>query len=104
MPTTDNSARPMAGWAYRRPEGSAGGAGGESGCLDRVIVVAETAQVAGQSVPPGGCAADAPVRDGGGGEAAGVQVAGRPAAGDLPGVEGMGVGEDLADGAVCLRR
>src|SRR5690242_12249943 len=32
-------------------EGSAGGAGGEPGGLDRVIAVAETAQVAGQSVP-----------------------------------------------------
>ena len=84
-------------------EGSAGGAGGEPGCLDRVIMVAEAAQVAGEGGPPGGCVADVPVLDGVGGDAAGVQVAGCPAAGELPGVEGMGVGEDAADGAVWFR-
>ncbi len=83
-------------------EVSAGGAGGEPGCLDRVIMVAEAAQVAGEGGPPGGGVPDVPVADGVGGDAAGVQVAGCPAAGELPGVEGMGIGEDAADGAVWL--
>ena len=83
-------------------EGSAGGAGGEPGGLNRVVVMAEVAQVAGEGGPPGRCVPDVPVLDGGGGDAAGVQVTGCPAAVELPGVEGVGVGEDAAGSLVGL--
>ena len=85
-------------------EASAGGDAGEPGCLDRVVVVAEGTEVAGQRGPSAGGIADVPPADRGAADAALGEVGGYSAAGELAVVELHGVVQDAGDRRAGLRR
>src|SRR5207245_7908966 len=85
-------------------ERAAGGDAGEPGGLDRVIVVAEGAEVAGERGPASGGVSDVPLTHRGVADAALGEVGGYPAPGELAVVELHGVVQDTSDPRVRLRR
>ena len=83
-------------------ERAAGGDAGEPGGLDRVVVVAEDAEVAGQRGPSAGGVSDVPLAHRGVADAALGEVGGYPAPGELAVVERHGVVQDTSDPRVRL--
>jgi hypothetical protein len=85
-------------------ERAAGGDAGEPGGLDRVVVVAEGAEVAGQRGPAAGGVSDVPLAHQGVADAALGEVGGYPATGELAVVELHGVVQYTSDPRPGLRR
>jgi hypothetical protein len=85
-------------------ERAAGGNAGDSGGLDRVVVVAEDAEVAGERGPSAGGVSDLPVAQRGVTEAALGEVGGYPATDELTVVEPHGVVQDIRNPRIRLRR